>query len=80
MTAQDLTCPSCQQAMRWLEQESHPDGGLDLQVYQCANPSCLRKACLVWWELQQGMSPGQRSWVEEQVMRRGSFFPSDFTR
>lgn len=75
-----LRCPSCKEPMRHVEEARSPSPieGILLDFYRCVGPDCGRKVAL-WWELTgQGMKPGQQSWVEREVARKGAFFPSDY--
>lgn len=77
MEEQLVRCP-CREVMKRQEEVTHPDGAAYLEFYAC--PADGRKLVL-WWELTGGgVTPEQRSWVEKEVARRGSFFPSDYSR
>ena len=53
--------------------------GVLVETYACTASGCGRKTVLVW-EPVGGATPDQKTWVEKEVMRAGSFFPGDYAR
>lgn len=71
-------CEHCRGVMKRAFEERHPDGLAFLDGYQC--DGCGRKAVLYWEMTGRGVTPEVRGWVEREIAKKGSFFPSDFTR
>ena len=53
----------------------HPKG--EARVDLCACSLCGRRVALMW-ELTGAWSADAATWVEEEVAKRGSFFPQDY--
>jgi ribosomal protein S27E len=77
MTPTSVACSRCGETMVVAEKVSTPGDGPQIEMHQCGN--CNLRAALIY-EPEGGLSEVQRSWVEQQIAQRGSFFPSDFTQ
>ena len=75
-----LPCVACQRQMERIKTVEKDDKGrpLHIEMYQCADEACARKAVLMYEPL-GGLAEDQRSFVEREIARSGSFFPSDYT-
>lgn len=75
---QALTCADCQQVMERIEELPHPTMKCRwLEFYRCTNTTCARKVVLQWERPDGVLTDHDISWVEREVMNRGSWFPSD---
>lgn len=72
-----VRCLNCGGDMRPEEVVTPPKGGPTIEMYECGNDECKRRAALIF-EPAGGMGEDDRSFVEREVARRGAFFPSDF--
>lgn len=75
----EVVCPTCTVLMRKEETVTPPKSGPVIEVYQCVTETCQRRAAVIF-EPAGGMTEDQRSWVEREIARRGSFFPSDVSQ
>lgn len=73
-----LRCPRCAEPLKRQEEIPYGDGQMFLELYICTRDGCGQQFA-GWWSLQGALSSEQQSWVEQQVMRRGAFFPADIT-
>jgi hypothetical protein len=71
-----IRCARCWEPMTAAEKVSAPADAPQIEMYDCER--CHLRAGLIF-EPVGGMNDVQRSWVEQQIAQRGSFFPSDFT-
>ena len=73
-------CLRCGGLSARVEVVEHPKGrqGPQVEMYQCEDTTCGAKAALMF-EPVGGTDAEAASWVEKEVARRGSFFPSDFS-
>lgn len=76
---QTMICADCGTVMRRVEELPHPVAKCRfLEFYKCQNRECERK-CVLQWEKPDGdLTDADLTWVEREVMNRGSWFPSDF--
>jgi hypothetical protein len=77
LSGSELACIACKGPMVAREEVPYPGQGPKLEVYECADEACHRKAVILF-EPGGGLSDEERGWVEREVARRGAFFPSDF--
>jgi hypothetical protein len=72
-----VICNRCGEMSLIQEVIEHPKGrqGPQVEVYQCQ--ACKARQSLIC-EPVGGLDDEQLSWVEREVERRGSFFPSDY--
>lgn len=74
-----LTCNNCGDLMKYVTTMTYPDGaGPILEAYECERSECGRKAVLAF-QPQGGLTKEHESWVDQELRRTGSFFPSDWT-
>lgn len=79
-TEQLLRCADCASAMARAEEVQHPTAKCRfLDFYQCQNPACQRRLVLQWERPDGVLTDEDRSWVDQEVARRGVFWPSDYT-
>jgi hypothetical protein len=73
-----LRCADCGSSMQRVESIEHPTAKCRfLEFYQCNGAHCARK-CVLQWEKPDGTLTGDDlTFVEREVMNRGSWFPSD---
>lgn len=77
MVDASIRCSECQAEMSPVEGPlTPPKGGPVFHIFECPNDGCKRRAALIFEPI-GGMTDDERSWVEREVARRGSFFPSD---
>jgi hypothetical protein len=72
-----VICKHCGDAMTMQETVVAPNQGPTIEMYLCARDD--RKAAVVY-EPEGGLDEQAQSWVEREIARRGSFFPSDFSQ
>jgi hypothetical protein len=73
-----LRCADCGASMRRVEEVQHPTAKCRfLEFYQCNAEACARKLVLQWERPDGSLTDEDLSWVEREVLRRGSWFPSD---
>jgi hypothetical protein len=65
--------------MTLMETVTTPGKGPTIEMYACERDGCQRRAGLIF-EPEGGLTDEQQSWVEVEIARRGSFFPSDYTQ
>jgi hypothetical protein len=72
-------CLRCGEQAKMGEVVEHIKGneGPQIEMFQCPNERCGARVAVIH-EPVHGSTPEQTSWVEEQVRRRGAFFPADF--
>lgn len=78
--ALQFVCHECGSPVERIQEINEPENmltGVRIDVYQCSNEPCKRRAVIVY-EPTGGLTETQQTWVEKEVMRTGSFFPSDF--
>lgn len=73
----EVLCARCDSVMKCVEVVTSPGNGPRIEMFQCPLDTCGLKAALMF-EMMGGITDEQRSWVEKEVARRGSFFPVDF--
>lgn len=73
----EISCPTCGTRMSRREVVTQ-DNGPRIELYQCDDKECGRKAALMY-EPGGGLTSDQRSFVEKEVARLGAFFPHDYT-
>lgn len=75
-----LPCPACGVDLQKSGEIKEDEQGrpLAIELYQCVDASCGRKAVLMF-EPKGGLSADQRGFVEREIARHGAFFPSDYT-
>ena len=66
--------------VRHAEVVEHPKGnkGPQVEMFKCQSADCGATAALMFEPI-GGTAPEDASWVEREIARRGSFFPSDYT-
>lgn len=69
-----VRCRFCQAMLAPTESVPHPQGACHVEFYAC---ECGHKA-VVMFEVRGMLSAEEQSWVDREVARRGSFFPTDF--
>lgn len=74
-----VLCKHCGDAMQMQETVQAPNKGPTIEMFECAREGCQRKAAVVY-EPEGGLDEQAQTWVEREIARRGSFFPSDFTQ
>lgn len=72
-----VLCKHCGDAMAMQETVQAPNQGPTIEMFACQRETCERKAAVVY-EPEGGLDLEAQSWVEREIARRGSFFPSDF--
>jgi hypothetical protein len=75
-STETIACRKCGDTMDPTEQVTSPGDGPVIHFYVCAR--CDLKA-VVMFEAVGGGTDEQQTWVEQEVGRRGSFFPNDWT-
>lgn len=70
-----VACRQCGSPMRSKDEQDAPDQTAHITLHVCG---CGRKAMVIY-EPGAGASDEALSWVEQEVKRHKSFFPSDFT-
>lgn len=75
-----ITCPSCsgQMSRREVVEQKGGTPGPRIELYQCVDVECARKAALMY-EPGGGLTDDQQTFIEREVARLGAFFPSDYT-
>lgn len=71
-----IRCATCRQVMERIEEASPDSGAAVVEFYAC---QCGRKLALFWEMTGEGATKDTQDWVEREIARRGSFFPSDHT-
>jgi hypothetical protein len=64
--------------MERIEVVQGSESGPPFDMYRCGDSTCARKA-VVLWEPKGGMNEDQANWIQQEISRRGAFFPSDYT-
>lgn len=75
-----VVCRKCGGEAECVERIDHPKGGPRIEVYRCGgagDAGCGIKAVLMYESVSGEVSDEERTWVEREVARRGSFFPTD---
>lgn len=71
-----LRCADCGSSMQRVELLDHPTAKCRfLEFYSCNNERCARKLVLQWEKPDGSLTAEDMSWVEQECMNRGSWFP-----
>lgn len=65
----------CAGQMQPTDAVEHPKGEARIDLLACS--VCGRRAAMMW-EIADAWSAEAASWVEQEVAKRGAFFPSDY--
>lgn len=74
-----VLCKHCGTTMVMQETVQAPNHGPLIEMYLCPQEACDRKAGVLY-EPEGGLDEAQTSWVDREIARRGSFFPTDWTQ
>lgn len=74
-----VVCLRCGEPAVKTDTVEHPKGrqGPLIEMYKCEADTCGARAALMF-EPVGGVNDDEASWVEKEVAKRGSFFPTDF--
>ena len=73
-----VPCHVCSEPMARVETVGQTADGPAFDCYQCQVGGCGRKVVVVF-EPAGGLSAPQQTFIEQEIARRGAFFPSDHT-